>query len=129
VIYKNGSFKGSSFEDLRQRCNEHTHYLYYHNLLSNDNEVYLHNRLTTLDSFTKDVRDIFILHLSYLFYLNDHYMMSSDYVDSIDAGQPPVEGSQYFVAPFIQDTFNNVIKPHRTDIAKIIIDKTAMLLE
>lgn len=129
LIYKNGSFKGSLFEELRQRCNDHTHYLYYHNLLSNDNEVYLHNRLTTLDSFSNDIRHIFILHLSYLFYLNDHYMMSSDYEDSIDAGQTPEEGSQYFVAPFIQDIFDKVIKPYRPDIVKIIKGKTAMLLE
>ena len=129
LIYSNGAFKGSSFEDLRQRCNDHTHYLYYHNLLSNDNEVYLQNRLATLDSFSKDLRDIFILHLSYLFYQNDHYMMSSDYVDSLDCGLTPEEDSQYWVASFIQDIFNKVIKVNRPDIAETIKGKTAMKLE
>lgn len=129
LIYNTGAFKGSSFEDLRQRCNDHTHYLYYHNLLSNDNEVYLQNRLSTLDSFSKDLKDIFILHLSYLFYQNDHYMMSSDYVDSLDCGLTPDEDSQYWVAPFIQDIFDKIIKVNRPDIAETIKSKTAMKLE
>ncbi|PKP13546.1 MAG: hypothetical protein CVU08_04830 [Bacteroidetes bacterium HGW-Bacteroidetes-3] len=129
LVYSNGAFKGSSFEELRQRCNDHTHYLYYHNLLSNDNEVYLQNRLATLDSFSKDLKDIFILHLSYLFYQNDHYMMSSDYVDSLDCGLTPEEDSQYWVASFIQDIFNKVIKVNRPDIAETIKGKTAMKLE
>jgi hypothetical protein len=129
LLYKNGVFKGSSFEELRTRCNEHTHYLYYYNLLSNDNEIYLHNRLSTLDSFSHDLKDIFILHLSYLFYLNDHYMMSSDYVDNLDAGLAPEEDSQYWVAPFIQEIFDNVIKANRPDIAETIKGKTSMKLD
>ena len=129
LIYSNGAFKGSSFEDLRQRCNEHTHYFYYHNLLSNDNEIYLQNRLETLDSFSKDLKDIFILHLSYLFYQNDHYMVSSDYVDSLDCGLTPDEDSQYWVAPFIKDIFDKIIKVNRPDIAEAIKGKTAMKLE
>jgi hypothetical protein len=129
LVYSNGAFKGSSFEDLRQRCNDHTHYLYYHNLLSNDKEVYLQNRLATLDSFSRDLKDIFILHLSYLFYQNDHYMMSSDYVDSLDCGLTPEEDSQYWVASFIQNIFDKIIKVNRPDIAETIKVKTAMKLE
>jgi hypothetical protein len=89
----------------------------------------LHNRLATLDSFSKDLQDIFILHLSYLFYQNDHYMMSSDYVDSLDCGLTPVEDSQYWVAPFIQDIFDKIIKVNRPDIAEAIKGKTSMKLE
>jgi hypothetical protein len=129
LIYSKGTFNGSPFEDLRQRCNDHAHYLYYHNLLANDNEVYLQNRLSILDSFSKDLKDIFILHLSYLFYNNEHYMMSSDYVDSLDCGLTPVEDSQYWVAPFIQEIFDKVIKANRPDIADTIKGKTAMKLE
>lgn len=129
LIYSNGAFKGSTFEDLRQRCNEHTHYLYYHNLLSNDNELFLQSRLATLDSFSKDLRDIFILHLSYLLYQNDHYMMSSDYVDNLDCGLTPDEDSKYWVAPFIQVIFDKIIKVNRPDIAETIKGKTAMKLE
>ena len=129
LIYKNSSFKGSIFENLRQRCNDHTHYLYFHNLLSNDNNVYLQNRLSTLDSFSNDLKEIFILHLSYLFYFKDNYMMSSNYADSLECGLTPVENSQYWVAPFIQDIFDKVIKINRPDIAKTIKIKTGMKIE
>jgi hypothetical protein len=129
LIYKDSSFKGSSLESIRQRCNDHTHYLYYHNLLFNDNEIYLPKRVTYLDRFSNELRDIFILHLSYLFYINDHYMSSTDYADYLDCGMTPIEDSQYWVASFIQETFDNWIKKYRPDIAKTIIAKTSMKLE
>ena len=75
------------------------------------------------------LENIFILHLSYLFYLNDHYMMSMDYADSMDCGLMPEEGSQYYVAPFIQEIFDTVIKKKRPDLAREIKEGTPMLLE
>ena len=119
----------ATYKELRESCNDHTHYNFYHNLLLNDNEVYLKNRVAALNQFSVDLRNIFILHCSYLFYLNEHYMISGDYMDSFECGLEPEEGSQYFVAPFIQNTFNKTIKAHRSDIAKIILDKTCMQLE
>ena len=56
-------------------------------------------------------------------------MMSSDYADSMDLGLTPEEGSQYFVAPFIQETFDKVIKKNRMDLATEIKNNTAMMLK
>jgi len=128
-FYKDGEFKGSSFEDLRLRCNEHLHYFYYENISSNDNEIMNPKRLSLLDGLSKDLTDIFILHTAYLFYLNDHYMMSSDYVESLDIGMSPDEGSQYFVAPFIQQMFDKVLKEERPDIVDVIKANTEMNLK
>ena len=86
------------------------------------------NRTAILNRFSKDLENIFVFHLSYLFYLNDHYMMSSDYVDSLESGLTPEEGSQYYVAPFIQEIFDSVIKKSRMDLAIEIKTKTSMLL-
>ena len=129
LIYKNGQFKGSIFEYIRQRCNEHTHYLYFNNLLSNDNEIYLNDRIEKLNEFSSDLNDIFILHFSYLFYVKQNYMMSSDYMDYRDLGQEPPDKSEYWVAPFIQKVFNNTIKKNRPDIAKLIMETTSMELK
>lgn len=119
-----------TYKEIRDRCNDHTHYNYFHNLLINDNEVYLENdRLKALDNFSKDLEDILIQHLAYIFYLNDHYMMSSDYTDSLEMGVQPEEEWQYLVAPFIQDIFDNVLKPRRIDIVTEIKSKTAMRLD
>lgn len=89
----------------------------------------LESILESLNTFSKDLENIFVWHFSYLFYLNDHYMMSSDYVDSLDCGLTPEEGSQYFVAPFVQKIFDSVIKKNSMDLAEEIKSKTSMKLE
>ncbi|NIM11693.1 MAG: hypothetical protein GTO45_06335 [Candidatus Aminicenantes bacterium] len=122
-------YRDNTYKSIRDRCNDHTHYNFYQNMLINDNEIYLNNRLDALNTFSKDLENIFILHFSYLFYLNDHYMMSSDYVDSLECGITPEEGSQYYVAPFIQKIFDDVIKRNRMDLAEEIKKNTSMKLE
>jgi len=129
IHYENGIFKGSLFDKLRQRCNNHTHYLYYQNLLSNDCSIHLPNRIKILNSFSNDIRAVFIMHLSYIFYFKDIYMMSSDYRDYMECGLTPPEDSEYWVAPFIQNIFDKIIKPHQPQIAEIIKTKTAMQIE
>ncbi|HVP41257.1 MAG TPA: hypothetical protein VMS95_04825, partial [Candidatus Krumholzibacteriaceae bacterium] len=81
--------KDNRYSELRNRCNDHTHYNFYYNVLLNDNKIFLRNRIAILNRFSEDLENIVILHLSYLFYINGHYMMSSDYVDSLDCGLTP----------------------------------------
>lgn len=121
--------KDNRYKVIRSRCNDNTHYNFYRNVLLNDNEIYLRNRLTLLDIFCSDLESIFIQHFAYIFYLNDHYMMSSDYVDSLDIGLTPEENSQYWVANFVQIIFDNVVKLKRPDIAEEIKNSTQMQLE
>lgn len=122
-------YSDNTYKSIRDRCNDHTHYNFYQNMLYNDNEIYIENRLESLNIFSKDLEDICIMHISYLFYLNDHYMTSSDYIDSLECGITPEEGSQYYVAPFIQKIFKNVIKKNRMDLAEEIKSNTSMKLE
>jgi hypothetical protein len=117
------------YKIIRDRCNDFIHYNFYRNILYNDSGIYLENRLRVLDQFEKDVRNIFILHFSYLFTVSQHYMVSSDYTDSLDMGLTPEEGSEYFVAPFIQRMFDKVIKKYRSDLANEIKNNTSMQLE
>ncbi|HCE97207.1 MAG TPA: hypothetical protein DER10_01775 [Elusimicrobia bacterium] len=119
----------ATYKDIRNRCNDHTHYNFYHNVIVNDNEVYLKGRLGSLDRFSKDMENVFILHFAYLFQINGHYMTASDYLDSLECGLTPEEGSQYLVAPFIQEVFNSIVKKNRADIAKELMDTTCMKLE
>lgn len=128
LMYVNGDFKGSPFEPLRKRCNDHTHYLYYGTLLLNDNTVYLDSRMKIIDTFRSDMREVFILHLGYLFFFNDHYMMSTDYTDCLDVGIAPEVDSQYWVAPFIQAIFNSVLNVYRPDVVNAIKQNTKMQL-
>lgn len=117
------------YSELRFRCNDHTHYNFYFNVLLNDGQVYIKNRNAILDKFSKDLENIIILHLSYLFYLKEHYMMSSDYVDSLDCGITPEPDSQYFVATFVQEIFDTLITKNRADLSLEIKKKTVMRLK
>jgi len=116
------------YKHLRDRCNDHTHYNFYHHAMLNDREIHIDNRGWWLDRFAEDVRDTFILHLGYIFFLNGHYMMSSDHLDAIECGMRPEEGSEYWVAPFIQEIFDEVITPRRPDITAVIKANSMMQL-
>lgn len=121
--------KDDRYKKLRDRCNDNTHYNFYHNVLLNDNKIHNPNRIKYLDAISFDMRALFIQHFAYIFYLNDHYFMSSDYVDYLDVGMTPEEDSQYWAATFIQAVYTEIIEKYRPDIAKVIKDKTEMKLE
>ena len=117
------------YYNIRKRCNDHTHYNLFHYMMLNDNQIYLTDRLKFLEELSSDIRDIFILHFIWLFTLNEHYMASSDYVDSLDCGLTPEEDSQYWVALFVQKAFDDIIKKYRLDLATELKNTTCMKLE
>jgi hypothetical protein len=117
------------YKRIRKRCNEHMHYNFYQHMLLNDNQLYIPERVKFLDVFCFDLESLFIQHFSYVFYLNDHYMSSSDYRDALEIGLTPEEGSENFVAPFIQRAFNEILKVKRPDIANEILRNTGMGLK
>ncbi len=57
------------YKEIRDRCNDHTHYNFFHNVLLNDNSIYIGDRLQSLDTLSDDAKNIFILHLAYVFFL------------------------------------------------------------
>jgi hypothetical protein len=94
----------------------------------NDSRIHNPHRVKWLARLSTDVRDLFILHFAYVFWLHEHYMMSSDYVDALECQMQPAEGSQYWVAPFVQKMFDQVFRPHRLDLYQAIKEATAMQL-
>lgn len=116
------------YKNIRERCNDHTHYNFFFNVILNDNEININDRIRVLDTLSADVKDVFILHLAYLFFLKGYYMTSSDYLDALECDIVPVEGSQYWVAPFIQEVFDNILSKQRPDIVNAIKKKTYMEL-
>jgi hypothetical protein len=125
---KSEAFPEADYKELRDRCNDHSHYNFYRFVLLNDPEIHVRGREEAVKQFGKDLRDMFIWHLGYLFYTQGHYMMSSDHIDYLDAGLTPEPDSQYWVAPFVQEIFDNVIKRHKPDMAKLIKRDTTMHL-
>lgn len=119
--------KDNRYKKIRDRCNDYMHYNSFSTYLINDNELYI-KRKQFLDIFWADIVDIFVFHFALLFSVKPNYMMASDYMDSLEAGQTPEDGAEYFVAEYIQDVFDSIIKIKRPDIAKSIVEKTSMKL-
>lgn len=117
------------YKQIRNNCNDHTHYNFYENVLMNDNTLYNPKRIQVLDSFSKDIEDLFVQHFVYLFSLNPQYMSSSTYIDNLDCGLTPPENSQYWVAKFVQDIFDNYLKKNHLVLAELLIKDTCMDLE
>ena len=61
--------------------------------------------------------------------MNGHYMMSSDYVDCLECGMTPEADSQYWVAPFVQAMFDEVLNVRRPDVCAAIRSDTSMHLK
>lgn len=121
--------KDKRYSELRDRCNDNTHYNFYHNVLLNNHQMFSGKKVEILNRFAKDLENIFILHLAYLFCIKEIYMMASDYIDCLDCGITPEPDSQYWVAPFIQEIFDTVIKKNRMDLALEIKSNTVMQLK
>lgn len=58
------------------------------------------------------LRELFTLHLAFIFHLNSHYMMASDYTDYLEVGMTPPEGTERLIAPYAQRAYDTYIKPH-----------------
>jgi hypothetical protein len=119
----------STYEKIRNRCNDHMHYNFFELILLNEGKVFVKNRLTYIDQLSHDLKNIFIMHLAYIFLINQHYMGSSDYVDHLEFGQTPPDNCQYWVAPFVQEAVDKLIKVSRPDIASLLINNTDMHIE
>ncbi len=122
-------YSDSRYQDVRERCNDHMHYNVFANALLNDDRIYLDGRLEALTTFSSDAKDLFILHLAYLLSINQHYVASSDYGDALESGQTPEPDSQYWVASFVQEIFDEIITVRRPDIAAAIKERTDMHLK
>jgi hypothetical protein len=118
--------KDDRYKKIRNRCNDNMHYNFYQNLMLNLGDVHLEKRDEALQQFSLDLKDLFILHISYLFYLNEHYMISSDYMDFLEMGMQPIEGSELYVDGLVQEVVDKYIKKNRPDIYKEILDNTQM---
>ena len=116
------------YKAIRDRTNGHMHYSDFQSMLLNDRDVRA-KRLRVLDEIESDVADLFVLHLACVFFMNGHYMMSSDYVDYLECGMKPEVDSQYWVAPFVHEIFDNVLSVRRPDVCAVIRSQTFMHLE
>ncbi len=99
-----------SFNKIGERLNNYTHgngHSFYNTYLCSFDEKNIENQLNDIVSTALYITTtfLFLLVLS-----SPQYIMSTDYIDYLDFGQTPPDGSQYWVAPFIADFFRNNIE-------------------
>lgn len=116
------------YKSIRKRCNDNMHYNFFSLLMLNDGRIYMTERIQHLEQLRKDIRDVFILNIAYILMINEHYMVSLDYVDHLDFGMLPPENSQYWVATFVQEMVNKILLEERPDILELLKSSTNMEL-
>lgn len=116
------------YERIRRRCNDHAHYNYFAHLLANVTDFSFEGRTGVLAQIQRDVRDILVLHFTYIFVIHFIYLGSSDYLDALECGLEPEPHSQYWVAGLIQEMFDTFITPWRPDATEIVRTLTPMEL-
>lgn len=113
---------------IRRLTNGNTHYNKMYYLWLNNNMIYNPKRVNELDKLYACTLHLFILHFAYMYSLNPHYMMSTDYMDALDVGMQPEEGSQYWVAKYVKDVFDKYIVTNRPEVAEYMRTHTEMEL-
>lgn len=126
LLFPNNNKK---YTNIRQELNDHTHYNYFQYMMLNDYRVYNPKRINELSQLSIYLREIFIKHYVWMFSVKDQFMMSDDYLDYLEMDMTPPENSQYWVAPCIQNMFDEVIKKYRPDLAEELKKSTFMELE
>jgi len=86
-----------------------------------------------IDSFTKDtlfkLEYITVVFMVILILIEAPFISSSDYIDALTVGIEPEDGSQYNIAPFIQEFINKNIKKVNPELKKFLVDNVYMRFE
>ena len=102
------------WENIRRKLNSYTHnngQSYTQDNIILDQDVNMKNLFTDIISRLDFLTSFFLI---LLILIKPSIIQSSDYIDYLDAGLTPIEGSQYKIAPFIQkfiDEYINKIHP------------------
>lgn len=109
----------------REILDDNVHTNRYSNILLNCRDVAFGDRIKRLDGASIILKQVFTIHLAFIFYLNGQYMMASDYIDSLEIGMTPPEGSERWIAPFAQEAFDKYIVPYKA-LAEFIKDNCCL---
>ena len=92
----------ASFDEMRKKLNNYVHsngYWYYN---QNANAYECSALASEMVSIAGDAKYITVVFLLLLILCSPLSVMSEDYIDFLECNETPPEGSQYWVAPFIQ---------------------------
>ena len=96
----------------REHLDGHVHISSYRSILLNCQDIYIENREKQLKNASIILKQLMMVHLSFIFYLNGHYMMAHDHMFYLEEYMTPPEGSERWMASYAQEAFDEFIKPH-----------------
>ena len=108
-----------NYKKNRDMCNDNVHYNSWRNFSMNNNKLYDYDNTRTsyLNQADIIIQELFSIHFAYILLISPEYLISSDYVDYLDCGEEPLEGSENWVAPIVQDMFDKYITNTNKDLA------------
>ena len=101
------------YRQIRDILDDNMHMNSYQLMRFNDNEMHNEYKTRYLNLLSTCICDLFRFHFASCLYLNPHYCVASDYLDYLDMGLTPPQGSQDWVANAAQEMFDKMIKPHK----------------
>jgi hypothetical protein len=117
-----------SNEVIRKRCNEYSHYNFYHTTTMNSGVPVSKDQYDCIEQFAADIESLFILHVSYFLFIRQRTLVGN--VMRTDPEKYLREpNAKWPVDQAIQDIFNEFILKNRPDIAQFLIESTCMQLQ
>ena len=117
------------FTNISRRLNDYVHGngigFYNNNVYAISDDV----RHKQIYAILEDMRFITVTFLFLLTLCSPLSIMSTDYIDALDCGYPPPEGSQYWVPPFIVDFFKTNLDLIDGNCLSYLKENTSMEIE
>lgn len=116
------------FTSLTRKLNNYAHsngvsFINDFNPIYNRDKTVL-NLVHIKDNLEKSISILFI----FIFYIDQSYLSSSDYLDYMSMGIKPPNNCQYYVAPYLQNFLNKTVSIH-PELKKFLIKTTCMNIE
>jgi hypothetical protein len=102
----------SLWSTLDRELNNYVHSNGRKYILSNLPDYIYNHRKDIIFHLISAIRDIMVIFISLIILIKPSFIQSSDYINYLDIGETPPEGSQYWVASIIQDFID-------TDIVRV----------
>lgn len=126
LVDLNALFPSNEDKEISDRCNDHLHVNFAKFLFSHYDGYRLDKLVPACNQIEIDLKFVISKHLTHLFFFRQSYMASDDYVGSLDCGLEPEEGSQYWVAPVVQEFYDKLVSPKSPGIVDFLRAQTSM---
>lgn len=117
----------TEWEALRIKLNDYVHTKGRRNAFSNYSQIYDYE--SGFEEIREDIKYVAVSFIFILLLIDDTIIMSTDYIDHLEMNMTPPEGSQYEVAPIVQNFINTYLKSYNNELVYFIKETSIMNIE